>query len=372
LSLLQGLVIHLKHNDHLVDSLDALWILCSSDGLISWQHSLQPQVYEGVISAINEHIPATATPRLSTTEPLLVLVKYRWLNCTATPSQAIAMLKHPIMPTVTAIDLPAVLEPVLLEPKRTFDPRDDIFWDVFDGRRVEAEFCILADLLDICCVDILPKHAAKSIKYLEIVTQLGYPIHESHQLRLANSIRNIAKTAEELVTGDNHQQLLHAVVKLHIWDPENDSNQWLNHPVARETLKICLAECAKKLGALDSPEQDFIRRLNDVVKGLESATPSENYRRMTLEAESRRQKLVEPLEKEIQLEASAEAILELEEDLRWNLTMCSEPTETRAGIQLKAELENTSNSIAETAQGDEPGSLYSSGPQILWTPSRVV
>jgi hypothetical protein len=315
LLLFKGLTIDLEHISNFERPLDALWILCSSDSLIRWRPSLQRQVYEGVISAINEHIPATVTPRLSITEPLLVLAKYHWLNSPVTQSQAIAMLQHPIMPTETAVELPAMISSALLQDK-ILDP--GIFGDIFQIRCVEAKLCLLIDLLDICCVATLPARAAETVKYLQIYPRLGGPvgIHEAHQLRLANSIRNIAKRAKEPVTGGDHQQLLHAVVKLQIWDPHGDSNQWLNHPVARETLKDCFAECARTLVALDSPEQDFIRRLNDVVKGLESTTPSENYRRKTLEAETRRQKLVELLEKEIQPEASLEAKLEHEEDLR--------------------------------------------------------
>jgi hypothetical protein len=236
-------------------------------------------------------------------------VKYHWLTSTLTQSQAIAMLKHPIMPTETAVELPAVISSALLQDK-ILDP--GIFWDIFRIRRVEAELRVLTDLLDICCMATPPARAAETVKHLEIYPQLGDPVHESHQLCLANNIRKIAQMAQDTATGDGHQKLLHAVVKLRIWDSQNDSNQWLNHPAARETLKVCFAECAKKLGALDSPEQDFIRRVNDVVKGLESATPSENCRRMTLGVESRRQKLVELLEKEIQLEASPEAKLERE------------------------------------------------------------
>jgi hypothetical protein len=247
---------------------------------------LQPQVYEGIISAINEYIPATMTPSPSITEPLLVLMKYRWLTSTPTHSQAIAMLKHPIMPTETAVELPAVISSALLQ----VDP--DMFWDIFRIHSIEAKLCILADLLDVCCVDTPPARAAKTVKYLEIRLQLGDPIHESHQLHLANSIRNIAKMAEEPVTGDNHQQLLHAVIKLQIWDPHDDSNQWLNHPVARETLKDCFSECTRTLEVLDTPELDLIKRLNDVVKGLECATPSDKWR---MEVESRRQKWAELL-----------------------------------------------------------------------------
>ncbi|KAJ7255208.1 hypothetical protein C8J57DRAFT_1236265 [Mycena rebaudengoi] len=72
--------------------------------------------------------------------------------------------------------------------------------------------------------------AAVTVKYLEIYPQLGDPVHESHQLRLANSMGNIAQMTQ--------------------------------------TLR-----------ALDTPEPDLIKRLNDVVKRLECATPSDfgNY-----------------------------------------------------------------------------------------------
>ncbi|KAJ7255212.1 hypothetical protein C8J57DRAFT_1721786 [Mycena rebaudengoi] len=290
LLLFQGLVIRLKRKNHLVDPLDALWILCSSDCHIGWLNLLQPQVYEGIISAINEYIPATMTPSPSTTEPLLVLMKYRWLTSAPTHSQAIAMLKHPIMPTETAIEPCVELPAVILSALLQVDP--DMFWDIFRIRSIEAKLCILADLLDVCCVDTPPARAAKTVKYLEIHLQLGDPIHESHQLHLANSIRNIAKMVEEPVTGDNHQQLLHTVIKLQIWDPHDDSNQWLNHPVARETLKDCFSECTRTLEVLDTPEPDLIKRLNDVVKGLECATPSDKW---CMEVESHRQKWAELL-----------------------------------------------------------------------------
>jgi hypothetical protein len=306
LLLLKGLAIRLKRR-YLAGPLDALWILCSSDGLIGWRNLLQPQVYEGVISAINKRGPATVR---SATEPLLALVKYRWLNCTVSQSEAIAMLKYSIMPTETAVELPAVILSALLQDK-IHDP--GIFWDIFRIRRAEAALCILTDLLDICCVATPPARAAEAVKYLEIDPLLGDPIHEAHQLHLANSIQKIAQMAQEAATGYEHQKLLHAAVKLHIWDPETGI-QWLNHPVMRETLKYCFAECARTLLAVDSSEQDFIKRLNDVVKGLECAAPSDDWHMMKLKTESRRQKCVELLEEEMQLEASAEAILELEED----------------------------------------------------------
>ncbi|KAJ7278768.1 hypothetical protein C8J57DRAFT_1304478 [Mycena rebaudengoi] len=198
LLLLKGLAIRLKRR-YLAGPLDALWILCSSDGLIGWRNLLQPQVYEGVISAINKRGPATVR---SATEPLLALVKYRWLNCTVSQSEAIAMLKYSIMPTETAVELPAVILSALLQDK-IHDP--GIFWDIFRIRRAEAALCILTNLLDICCVATPPARAAEAVKYLEIDPLLGDPIHEAHQLHLANSIQKIAQMAQEAATGYEHQ-----------------------------------------------------------------------------------------------------------------------------------------------------------------------
>ncbi|KAJ7278675.1 hypothetical protein C8J57DRAFT_1502536 [Mycena rebaudengoi] len=263
------------------------------------QESVQRYIYDRVISAIYK----VSVP-FGIQESLLATMKCRWLDCDLDTSsdEIITLLKHPMFPSETAAELPAAMSSIPAKGK-SLALRHEIAWDVFQSRRSEAHLCILADLLDTCRVAIPPERAAETIgKHFKIVSRLGYPIHESHQLRLASSIQNITLLAGEAEIEGHHQQLLRSIFDLHIFD-KYVVNEWLTSRLARDTLKDCFVEYAATLASLDGVPQNFIKSLKDVAEELESANLNANSRRITLERETRRRELVELLGKEVQAAA---------------------------------------------------------------------
>ncbi|KAJ6556177.1 hypothetical protein B0H19DRAFT_1152092 [Mycena capillaripes] len=218
---------------------------------------------------------------------ITLVLKFRIVSAQFVPDngtigEALASCIDPIFPTNSATTIP---DHVL---RANADDRVlAVHWlalyECMACRKDEARIIFVAEFLEQCNSEKLPYEAAETIAKIAMKPSKG-PIHENHQIRFATSVYTIFTTGR--ITA-----LLNAIINCGCWDlyaagPNSKDHlewaesaladgswPWLDHHVARETIRETFAEYADELRA-STGSPDILIRLQNILAGLDSWHPT--------------------------------------------------------------------------------------------------
>ncbi|KAJ7177091.1 hypothetical protein C8R46DRAFT_1188712 [Mycena filopes] len=231
--------------------------------------------YEPVLDALKD-LPHFPDIKSSIVSVLKTKVMYQLL------SHGIHPLRHPLLPTVTALSIPDEL-PNNDEPSSEIMaarlPALDGFSQLVRCRITEARIGIIAEFLDNFHSDFTPYNPIRTLKYICWDIAPRGEVHAEHQIRLADGMNRILKLGME---HPHATELLDTLIGSKLFEPYIDAAvgqsarnlqptvatgfAWLQDPTARNKIKDTLADYAEKLASSGRESA----RVSGILTGLDS------------------------------------------------------------------------------------------------------
>jgi hypothetical protein len=233
----------------------------------------------GVLASMTAHLSApyesilqelqTATKSCPDTFSVIVMIKSLLVG-SLLYSRAATPLRHPLLPTDTAIRAaPEFLDAEALAPLDTFQS----FQEVLYNRIVEAKIALVAEFLHGFRSDFTPYKASDALR--RICGDVPVPeaeIHATHQVRVAQGIHHLAQILDR--DNSSSAELLDAIFDSEMFEVYFDAGQtpgfstsnahpWLQESSARIQIRDTLANYEHKF-----PSSHMVPRIRAIVDGL--------------------------------------------------------------------------------------------------------
>jgi hypothetical protein len=252
------------------DLLAALWRLC----VLPRQAVIELSVCDAALEAV---INAGASPVSACLIPLLKLkifdaLRFNHHTARTLKSHLILQLRHPVLPSETAVDLPLDVDVEALEDD-TINAQLDPLYEVLSARITEGRVQLLAEFLEHCASAELPYDPVKTISVLGAFAPAA-SVHPIYQTRLATSMRALLRIARR------RPALLKAVMNIEVFDvyaasAETEKSRaiggwlrnqpWLDDPIARNTMVHFLTGYSVTLASTNTALNE---RVDSILDGL--------------------------------------------------------------------------------------------------------